>query len=142
MTIFINIDVGNICEISKKEVVVDDIVVLELGEEVPADAVLLESVSLQINESTLTGEPVVSKTTNEDDFDADATYPSNGMIFNDKGTLKLYRVGNYVSGCWTNMPNTNNNAYRFYFDYANLNLRNANARIIGHAVRCMKDTDY
>ena len=71
-----------------------------------------------------------------------ATYPSNGMIFNDKGTLKLYRVGNYVSGCWTNMPNTNNNAYRFYFDYANLNLRNTNARIIGHAVRCMKDTDY
>ena len=54
---------GNICEISKKDVVVGDIVVLELGEEVPADAVLLESVSLQINESTLTGEPVVSKTT-------------------------------------------------------------------------------
>ena len=71
---------GNICEISKKEVVVDDIVVLELGEEVPADAVLLESVSLQINESTLTGEPVVSKTTNEDDFDADATYPSNEVL--------------------------------------------------------------
>ena len=71
---------GNICEISKKDVVVGDIVVLELGEEVPADAVLLESVSLQINESTLTGEPVVSKTTVEADFDSEATYPSNEVL--------------------------------------------------------------
>ena len=46
---------GNICEISKKDVVVGDIVVLELGEEVPADAVLLESVSLQINELDIDG---------------------------------------------------------------------------------------
>ena len=71
-----------------------------------------------------------------------ATYPISGMIFNNGGKLQLYRVGNYVQGCWTNMPNTNNNAFRFYFDYANLNLRNNNARIIGHAVRCMKDTGY
>ena len=71
-----------------------------------------------------------------------ATYPVSGMIFNNGGKLQLYRVGNYVQGCWTNMPNTNNNAFRFYFDYANLNLRNNNARIIGHAVRCMKDTGY
>ena len=71
---------GVIREISKKEVVVDDVVILELGEEVPADAVLLESVSLQINESTLTGEPVVSKTTVEADFDHEATYPSNEVL--------------------------------------------------------------
>ena len=74
---------GAIHEILKKEVVVGDVVVLELGEEVPADGELLESVSLQINESTLTGEPVVSKTTVEADFDADATYPSNEVM---KGT--------------------------------------------------------
>ncbi len=74
---------GAIHEILKKEVVVGDVVVLELGEEVPADGELLESVSLQINESTLTGEPVVSKTTVEADFDTDATYPSNEVM---KGT--------------------------------------------------------
>lgn len=71
---------GVIREISKKDVVVDDVVILELGEEVPADAVLLESVSLQINESTLTGEPVVSKTTVETDFDHEATYPTNEVL--------------------------------------------------------------
>ncbi len=71
---------GVIREILKKDVVVDDVVILELGEEVPADAVLLESVSLQINESTLTGEPVVSKTTVEADFDREATYPSNEVL--------------------------------------------------------------
>ena len=60
---------GNICQIPRKEVVVGDIVVLETGEEVPADGHLLEAISLQINESTLTGEPIISKTTNEADFD-------------------------------------------------------------------------
>ena len=65
---------GNICQIPRKEVVVGDIVVLETGEEVPADGHLLEAISLQINESTLTGEPIISKTTNEADFDEEATY--------------------------------------------------------------------
>ena len=53
---------GNICQILKKELVVGDIVILETGEEVPADGELLEAISLQINESTLTGEPVIRKT--------------------------------------------------------------------------------
>lgn len=52
---------GNICQVTKKEVVVGDIVVLETGEEVPADGYLLEAISLQINESTLTGEPIISR---------------------------------------------------------------------------------
>ena len=60
---------GNICQVTKKEVVVGDIVVLETGEEIPADGHLLEAISLQINESTLTGEPIISKTTNEAEFD-------------------------------------------------------------------------
>ncbi len=50
-------------------VVVGDIVILETGEEIPADGELLEAVSLQINESNLTGEPGVTKTTVEADFD-------------------------------------------------------------------------
>lgn len=54
---------GNVCQIPKKEVVVGDIVILETGEEVPADGELLEAVSLQINESTLIGSPSGTATT-------------------------------------------------------------------------------
>ena len=71
---------GNIHEVAKRDIVVGDIVVLETGEEVPADGELLEAVSLQVNESTLTGEPVIDKTTNPAEFDADATYPSNKIM--------------------------------------------------------------
>lgn len=71
---------GHITEVPRKEVVVGDIVLLETGEEVPADGHLLEAVSLQINESTLTGEPLIGKTTREADFDKEATYPSNVVM--------------------------------------------------------------
>lgn len=85
---------GNIHEVSKKDIVVGDIVVLETGEEVPADGELIEAISLQVNESTLTGEPVIDKTTNSEEFDAEATYPSNKML---RGTTVvnghcIYRV--------------------------------------------------
>lgn len=72
-----------ITEIPRREVVVGDIVVLETGEEVPADGILRESIALQINESTLTGEPVIHKTSVEEEFEPDATYPSNHIL---KGT--------------------------------------------------------
>lgn len=71
---------GRITEVSRKDVVVGDVVMLGTGEEVPADGHLLEAVSLQINESTLTGEPLIGKTTNEADFDKEATYPSNVVM--------------------------------------------------------------
>lgn len=71
---------GNIHEVPKRDIVVGDVVVLETGEEVPADGVLIEAISLQINESTLTGEPVIDKTTNPEEFDAEATYPSNAVM--------------------------------------------------------------
>ena len=71
---------GSICEIPKKDVVVGDIVLLETGEEIPADGKLLEAISLQVNESSLTGEPVIVKTTVTTDFDDHATYPSN-MVY-------------------------------------------------------------
>lgn len=74
---------GNICELPRRDVVVGDIIILNTGEEVPADGLLLEAVSLQINESTLTGEPLIAKTTVEEDFKHDATYPSNHVM---KGT--------------------------------------------------------
>ena len=71
---------GNTVQIPRSDVVVGDIVLLTTGEEIPADAVLLEATSLQIDESSLTGEPICSKTVNEADFDAEATFPSNHVM--------------------------------------------------------------
>jgi Ca2+-transporting ATPase len=68
---------GNICEVSKASIVVGDLVLLSTGDEVPADGKLTEAISLQINESSLTGEPVINKSIHEEDFDEEATYPSN-----------------------------------------------------------------
>ena len=67
---------GHVQEIPRKDVVVDDIIILETGEEIPADGQLLEAISLQVNESNLTGEPVINKTVIEADFDEEATYAS------------------------------------------------------------------
>jgi len=89
---------GHIREIPRKEVVVGDVVLLETGEEVPADGELLEAVSLQVNESNLTGEPMVSKTVSEADFDPDATYASNRLlrgttVVDGHGTMRVEAVG-------------------------------------------------
>lgn len=71
---------GHIHEVSKREIVVGDIIILETGEEVPADGELLEAISLQVNESCLTGEPVIDKTINPAEFDHEATYFSNQVL--------------------------------------------------------------
>ena len=89
---------GRVQEIPRKDVVVGDIIVLETGEEIPADGELLEAISLQINESNLTGEPVVSKTTVEADFDEEATYASNRVlrgttVVDGHGTMRVLSVG-------------------------------------------------
>ncbi|MEG1749848.1 MAG: calcium-translocating P-type ATPase, PMCA-type [Tannerellaceae bacterium] len=89
---------GNISQVPKREVVVGDIVVLETGEEVPADGELQEAISLQINESTLTGEPIIGKTTHESEFDAEATYPSNVVmrgttVVDGHGVMRVDKVG-------------------------------------------------
>ena len=52
---------GKVMEVPRRDVVVGDIILVETGDEVPADAVLVEAVSLQIDESSLTGEPLTSK---------------------------------------------------------------------------------
>lgn len=77
---------NNVCQVPRKDIVVGDIVLLTTGEEVPADCELLEALTLNLNESTLTGEPSCFKTTNEADFDKEATYPSNHIM---KGTTIL-----------------------------------------------------
>lgn len=71
---------NNVCQVPRKDIVVGDIILLETGEEVPADAELLSCMNLIMNESSLTGEPQCTKTTNPDDFDKDATYPSNHIM--------------------------------------------------------------
>ena len=68
---------GMISQIERKNVVVGDTVIIETGDEIPADGTLMEAISLQVNESDLTGEPVARKTTNSAEFKQDATYPSN-----------------------------------------------------------------
>jgi Ca2+-transporting ATPase len=66
--------------IPRRDVVVGDVLMLSTGEEVPADCELLEATSLSIDESTLTGEPICRKTINEDEFDTNATFPSNHVM--------------------------------------------------------------
>jgi len=68
---------SHICQVPRKDIVVGDIVMLETGEEVPADGELLESMNLIVDESSLTGELQATKTTNPNNFDKDATYKSN-----------------------------------------------------------------
>ena len=74
---------GNTTMIPRRELVVEDVVVLNTGMEVPADAVLLTSTSLQIDESTLTGEPICHKSERPEEADPDATYPTDQVM---KGT--------------------------------------------------------
>lgn len=71
---------NNVCQVPRKDIVVGDIVLLDAGEEVPADAEILECMNLTMNESSLTGEPQCAKTTNPEEFDKDATYPSNHIM--------------------------------------------------------------
>lgn len=89
---------GQIREVGKKELVVGDVIVLETGEEIPADCELIESVQLSANESCLTGEPSIRKTHIEEEFKSDATYPSNHLlrgttIIEGNALARIIRVG-------------------------------------------------
>ncbi len=89
---------GNTTMVPRKDIVVGDIVVLNTGEEVPADGELLEATSLQMDESTLTGEPMCAKSVDEKDFDKAATYPTNHVMKGTKvmeghGICRVLKVG-------------------------------------------------
>ncbi len=89
---------GNIREIPRKDVVVGDIVLLNTGDEVAADGELLESTSLNIDESTLTGEPMAHKSAKPEENDPDATFPSNHVMRGTKvmeghGIMRVFAVG-------------------------------------------------
>ena len=92
---------GNPTMVTKREVVYGDIVVITTGMEIPADGQLLEAVSLNIDESTLTGEPMAHKTTVEADFDPDATFPSDHAMRGTKvmeghGVMRVTAVGDHT----------------------------------------------
>ncbi|MBQ3153418.1 MAG: calcium-translocating P-type ATPase, PMCA-type [Bacteroidaceae bacterium] len=84
--------------IKRHDIVVDDIVKLEAGDEIPADGMLLESSSLLVDESNFTGEPYARKTAVESEFDKDATYDSNFLlrgstVIEGSGIYKVNAVG-------------------------------------------------
>ncbi|MCH5226349.1 MAG: calcium-translocating P-type ATPase, PMCA-type [Muribaculaceae bacterium] len=88
----------NHIQVPRKDIVVGDIVILSTGEEIPADGELLEAISLNVDESTLTGEPMAHKTIHPDDFDPEATFPSNKVLRGTKimeghGIMRVTAVG-------------------------------------------------
>ena len=89
---------GVITQVARKDIVVGDIVILGTGDEVPADGVLIDSVALSINESTLTGEPLIKKSHLPEDFKNDVTYPTNHVmrgttVVEGNGTMEVTAVG-------------------------------------------------
>ena len=89
---------GNTTKVAKREIVVGDLVLLDTGADVPADGELLEAVSLNVDESTLTGEPVCHKSSSADDFDSEATFPTNHVMRGTKvmeghGLFRVEKVG-------------------------------------------------
>ncbi|MDE6417640.1 MAG: calcium-translocating P-type ATPase, PMCA-type [Duncaniella sp.] len=84
--------------IPRKDVVVGDIVLLDTGEEIPADGRLLETVMLNVDESSLTGEPVAHKSVRPEDADPDATFPTDHAMRGTKvmeghGVMEVFAVG-------------------------------------------------
>lgn len=89
---------GHTMEVPKQNVVVGDIVVVESGDEVPADGELLESVSLSVDESMLTGEPIASKSADPMASDSEATFPTNHLLRGTRvveghGVCRVFAVG-------------------------------------------------
>lgn len=105
---------GKVMRVPRRDVVVGDIILVETGDEIPADAVLVEAVNLQVDESSLTGEPLTSKSVTDAQGQqaADAAsqhsslntqhsseaYPKNvilrsTMVMNGHGTAIVTRVG-------------------------------------------------
>ena len=83
---------GNTTQVPKKDIVVGDTVIITTGEEIPADGQLIEAVSLQVDESSLTGEPVCVKSTDPALFDKDATFPTDWVM---RGTKVMEGHGMY-----------------------------------------------
>lgn len=93
---------GHVVEIPRKDVVVGDLMIIEVGDEIPADGKLVKGVDLLIDESSLTGEPICSKGIDVDDDEDDEahekTYPHDAvlrstMVMNGSGAAVVTAVG-------------------------------------------------
>ncbi len=93
---------GHVVEIPRKDVVVGDLMIIEVGDEIPADGKLVKAVDLLIDESSLTGEPICSKGIDVDDDEEDEahekTYPHDvvlrsTMVMNGRGAAIVTAVG-------------------------------------------------
>lgn len=89
---------GFATSVPRRDIVVGDIVMLNTGDEIPADGELLDAVTLSVDESSLTGEPISHKTVDPNDFDKEATYPSDHVMRGTKvmeghGVMRVLKVG-------------------------------------------------
>ncbi|MBO1364067.1 calcium-translocating P-type ATPase, PMCA-type [Prevotella sp. A2931] len=88
---------GRVVEIRRRDVVVGDVVLIETGDEVPADGRLTQATDLQIDESSLTGEPIADKHAPTDEGETavadEATYPADMVM---RSTMVMSGRGEYV----------------------------------------------
>lgn len=89
---------GRVMEVPRRDIVVGDIVMISTGSEIPADGTLLEAVTLSVDESSLTGEPVCSKDADPAKTDPEATFPSYEVLRGTKvmeghGVMRVDAVG-------------------------------------------------
>jgi Ca2+-transporting ATPase len=89
---------GKVIEVPRRDIVVGDIVLLDTGDEVPADGKIIDSTSLSINESTLTGEPCTRKSHLAEDANREATYPTDmamrdTTVIEGHATIQITAVG-------------------------------------------------
>ncbi len=93
---------GKVTQVPRSEIVVGDVILLETGDEVPADGILIEVNGLQINESSLTGEPITDKSLEDDSVSGDSqdkgAYPRNvvlrsSMVMAGRGEAVVSAVG-------------------------------------------------
>ena len=94
---------GSVTEVMRKDVVVGDVVIVETGDEIPADGHLIEARELTVDESTLTGEPMTEKSANSTLYTLnsplnESTYPSDmllrsALVMNGRGVMTVTAVG-------------------------------------------------
>ena len=89
---------GKVMEIPRCEVVVGDVVIVETGDEVPADGHLFESTDLQVDESSLTGEPITTKeslplSTSQEKGNSEEAYPKDMLL---RSSMVMGGTGRYI----------------------------------------------
>ena len=89
---------GVVEEVMRKDIVVGDVILIETGDEIPADACLVEAIDLQVNESSLTGEPITTKHVETTPSKGTEAYPPNvllrsSMVMSGRGTAVVTAVG-------------------------------------------------